>query len=92
MDVGNLPNHVKYCLSVLYPPMSNYQYTPGPRMGVPEFPNTAIMAMATCSRITNPDLFSLAKNLKNGKTKTLDAVSISDVCYRVPSLINNSFY
>jgi hypothetical protein len=50
------------------------------------------MAMATCSRITNPDLFSLAKNLKNGKTKTLDAVSISDVCYRVPSLINNSFY
>ena len=34
-----MPNHVKYCVSVLYPPMSNYQYTPGPRMGVPEFPN-----------------------------------------------------
>ena len=33
MDVGNLPNHVKYCLSVLKPPLSNYQYTPGPRMG-----------------------------------------------------------
>jgi hypothetical protein len=50
------------------------------------------MAMASCSRITNPDLFSLAKNLKKGRTKTLDAVSISDVCYRVPSLINNSFF
>jgi len=34
-----LPNHVKYCVSVLYPPMSNYQYTPGLRMGVTEFPN-----------------------------------------------------
>ena len=43
MDVGNLPNHVKYCVSVLYPPLSNYQYTPGPRMGVPEFPNRKCM-------------------------------------------------
>jgi hypothetical protein len=34
-----LPNHVKYCVSVLKPPMSKYQYTPGPRMGVSEFPN-----------------------------------------------------
>uniref|UniRef100_A0A6N2KYX5 Uncharacterized protein n=1 Tax=Salix viminalis TaxID=40686 RepID=A0A6N2KYX5_SALVM len=38
---------------------------------------TAIMAMASCSGITNPDLFSLAKNLKE-KIKNLDAVSISD--------------
>jgi len=34
-----LPSHVKYCVSVLKPPMSKYQYTPGPRMEEPEFPN-----------------------------------------------------
>jgi hypothetical protein len=38
VDVGDLPNHVKYCVSVLYPPLSNYQNTPGPSMGVPKIP------------------------------------------------------
>jgi hypothetical protein len=33
-----LPNHVKYCVSVLYPPLSNYQNTTSPRMGEPESP------------------------------------------------------
>jgi len=33
MDVGDLPNHVKYCVSVLTLHLSNYQNTTGPRMG-----------------------------------------------------------
>jgi hypothetical protein len=33
VDVGDLPNYVKYCVSVLKPPLSKYQYTTGPRMG-----------------------------------------------------------
>jgi hypothetical protein len=45
-----LPNHVKYCVSVLYPPMSKYQYTPGPRMGEPEFPNMIIQHYLSLSR------------------------------------------
>ena len=47
MDVGDLPNHVKYCVSVFKPPMSNYQYTPGPRMGVTEFPNSTTLPNAS---------------------------------------------
>jgi hypothetical protein len=39
-----LPNHVKYCLGELKPPLSNYQYTTGPRMGVLESPTTGIRA------------------------------------------------
>jgi hypothetical protein len=38
-------SEVKYCVSVLYPPLSNYQYTPGPRMGEPEFPNIEIFIL-----------------------------------------------
>jgi len=44
VDVGSLPNHVKYCVSELYPPLSNYQYTPGPRMGEPDSPTIGIRA------------------------------------------------
>ena len=33
-----MPNHVKYCVSVFYPPLSKYQNTPGPRMGEPDSP------------------------------------------------------
>ena len=44
MDVGDLPNHVKYCVSVLKPPMGKYQNTPGPRMGEPESPTIGIRA------------------------------------------------
>jgi hypothetical protein len=33
VDVGDLPNHVKYCVSVLTLHLSNYQNTTGPRMG-----------------------------------------------------------
>ena len=50
MDVGGFAEPRKNCVSVLYPPMSNYQYTPGPRMGVTEFPNThhtLVLAEAT---------------------------------------------
>jgi hypothetical protein len=44
VDVGNLPNHVKYCVSVLKPPMSKYQYTTGPRMGSRNTPTIGIRA------------------------------------------------
>jgi len=40
VDVGGFAEPRKLlCLSELKPPLSNYQYTTGPRMGVPEFPN-----------------------------------------------------
>jgi len=44
VDVGDLPNHVKYCVSVLKPPMSKYQYTTGPRIGELESPTIGIRA------------------------------------------------
>jgi hypothetical protein len=50
VDVGGFAEPRKNCVSVLYPLMSNYQYTPGPRMGVTEFPNThhtLVLAEAT---------------------------------------------
>ena len=40
VDVGDLPSHVKYCVSVLTLHMSNYQYTTGPRMEEPKSPTT----------------------------------------------------
>ena len=50
MDVGDLPNHVKYCVSVFYPPLSNYQNTPGPSMGVPEIPQHASLYIVSLPR------------------------------------------
>jgi len=44
VDVGNLPNHVKYCVSVLYPPLSNYQYTPVRAWGCRNSPTIGIRA------------------------------------------------
>jgi hypothetical protein len=41
VDVGGYAEPRKNCVGVLYPPMSNYQYTPGPRMGESEFPNNS---------------------------------------------------
>ena len=38
VDVGGFAEPRKCCVSVLFPPLSKYQYTPGPRMGEPESP------------------------------------------------------
>jgi hypothetical protein len=39
VDVGGFAEPRKIlCLGVLYLRLSKYQYTPGPRMGEPEFP------------------------------------------------------
>jgi hypothetical protein len=40
VDVGGFAEPRKILCQCVYPPMSNYQYTPGPRMEEMEFPNT----------------------------------------------------
>jgi hypothetical protein len=45
VDVGGFAEPRKIlCLSVLYPPLSNYQYTTSPRMGETESPTIGIRA------------------------------------------------
>jgi len=39
VDVGGFAEPRKILCQCAYPPLSNYQYTPGPRMGEPESPN-----------------------------------------------------
>ena len=46
VDVGGFAEPRKILCQCAYPPLSNYQYTPGPRMGVPESP-TAHSLIAT---------------------------------------------
>jgi hypothetical protein len=44
VDVGGFAEPRKNCVSVLYPRMSKYQYTTGPRMGEPDSPTIGIRA------------------------------------------------
>jgi len=52
VDVGGFAEPRKILCQCVYPPLSKYQYTPGPRMGVPEFPNT--FGFRRCFTSTSP--------------------------------------
>ena len=75
VDVGGFAEPRKIlCLGVLYLRLSKYQYTPGPRMGEPEFPykqNTCLHLMELWKD------FPCSKQISRENVRYLDKSCIS---------------